>query len=164
MRTALAVCLLTLALLSGCGREAALPTASGSAGAAPQEAIARSGDVSVRASALQTSALSPAVAQQYGIARDDAAVMLLVAVRRGPDGQDVAIPARVSASATDLRGQRRELELRELRTGDPGSAQLLDYIGTVEIALPDTVRFDVSVTPEGGASTTLQFSREFYPR
>ena len=164
MRTTLAFCLLTLALLSACGREAAVPTGSGSVGAAPQEATARSGDVTVHASVLQTSALSPAVAQQYGIVRDDAVVMLLVAVRRGPDGQDVAVPARVSATATDLRGQRHTLELRELRTGEAGSAQLLDYIGTVDIALPDTVRFDVTVVPESGAGTNLQFSREFYPR
>lgn len=164
MRIAPALCLLSLALLGGCGREAAPPSGSGSAGAAPQEAIVRSGDVSVRASALQTSALSPAVAQQYGIARDDASVLLLVAVRRGPDGQDSAIPARVSAVATDLRGQRRVLELRELRTGGPGGAQLLDYIGTLDIALPETLRFELSVAPEGGTPTTLQFSREFYPR
>jgi hypothetical protein len=164
MRTTLAVCLLALALLSACGREAAVPTGSDSVGLAPQEAIARSGDVTVRASALQTSALSPTVAQQYGIVRDDTTVMLLVAVRRGPDGQDVAVPARVSATATDLRGQRHSLELRELRTGEAGSAQLLDYIGTVEIALPDTLRFDVTVAPESGAGTSLQFSREFYPR
>ncbi|UHQ22366.1 DUF4426 domain-containing protein [Lysobacter sp. 5GHs7-4] len=163
MRSALAVCLLSLALLAGCGREAAVPGSSGNANAAPQEAVARSGDVTVRASALQTSALSPTVAAQYGIVRDDATVMLLVAVRRGPDGQDVAVPARVSATATDLRGQRHTLELRELRTGE-GDAQLLDYIGTVEIALPDTLRFEVGVTPEQGASTTVQFSREFYPR
>lgn len=163
MRSALAVSLLSLALLGGCGRDAAMPGGAGSATAAPQEAVARSNDVTVRASALQTSALSPAVAQQYAIARDDATVMLLVAVRRGPDGQDVAVPARVQAIATDLRGQRHTVELRELRTGE-GSAQLLDYIGTVEIALPDTLRFDIDVTPENGASTTVQFSREFYPR
>ena len=49
--------------------------------------------------------------------------------------------------------------MRELRSGD-----LLDYVGTVEIAMPDTLRFDLTIVREGGATSTMQFSREFYPR
>ncbi|RDZ29409.1 DUF4426 domain-containing protein [Lysobacter silvisoli] len=159
---ALPCAVLLLLLLGGCGGK---PAAPATAGAAPQEAVARRGDVTVRASALQTSALSPAVAAQYGLNRDDGTVMLLVAVRRGPDGQEVAMPAQVSATVSDLRGQRHNVEFRELRTGDAASGgELLDYVGTVEIDPPDTLRFEISAVGEGGASATLEFSREFYPR
>ena len=37
--------------------------------------------------------------------------------------------------------------MRELRSGD-----LLDYIGTIEIAPPDTVRFDLNIVRENGAA------------
>ena len=51
--------------------------------------------------------------------------------------------------------------MRELRTGD----DLLDYVGTFAITPPDTLRFDrAAIVRERGATSTLQFSREFYPR
>lgn len=145
--------------LGACSREATAPTSAPAAASARQEAVSRVGDVTIRASAMQTSSLAEAVAAQYGIARDDRTVMLLVAVRQGPEAQETALPARITATATDLRGQRHEIAMRELRSGD-----LLDYVGTMEIALPDTLRFDLEVTREGGASSTMQFNREFYPR
>ena len=49
--------------------------------------------------------------------------------------------------------------MRELRSGD-----LLDYAGTTAVDLPDTLRFEVVVTREGGATSTVQFNREFHPR
>lgn len=149
-----ASCLLVLA---GCGGGSA-PAPAGSTPAAQQEAITRIGDITIRATALQTSTLAPEVATQYGIARDERAVMLLVGLRQGPDAEETALPASITATATNLSGQRQPVTLRELRSGD-----LLDYVGTVETSLPDTLRFDINIVREGGASSTMQFSREFYP-
>ncbi|UNK50747.1 DUF4426 domain-containing protein [Lysobacter sp. S4-A87] len=149
---------LLIAGLAGCSGSAPPPATP--AATAPQgEAVSRVGDVSVRANAMQTSALSPGVASQYGISRADNTVMLLVAVRQGPEAQEVALPARITATATDLRGRRQNIEMRELRSGD-----LLDYIGTAEATPPDTLRFDVTVVRENGATSTMQFTRDFYPR
>lgn len=153
---------LTLALLAG-----ALAACSGDGGrpatpATPstqQEAVSRIGDVTVRASVVPTMALGEAVAREYGIHRDDRQLMLLVAVRQGPEAQERALPARITATVTDLRGRAHAVELRELRTGD-----LLDYVGTLEVDLPDTLRFDLTIVREDGATSTMQFSREFHPR
>jgi len=144
--------------LTGCGGSTP-PAATPAAPASQGEAISRVGDVSIRATAMQTSALQPAVASQYGISRADNTVMLLVAVRQGPEAQEVALPARITATATDLRGRRQSIEMRELRSGD-----LLDYIGTAEATPPDTLRFDVTVVRGNGATSTMQFTRDFYPR
>jgi hypothetical protein len=152
-RLAIAV---TLLLLAACGGEPPARTAESSR--APQEAITRVGDVTMRATVMQTSALAAGVASQYGIHRDANTVMLLVAVRKGADAVETALPAQVTATATDLRGQRQDIVLRELRAGD-----LLDYVGTVQTTLPETLRFDVKIVREGGAASTMQFSREFYP-
>lgn len=153
-RFALAV---TLLLLAACSAEPPARTAENSP--APQEAVTRVGDVTMRATVMQTSALGAGVASQYGIHRDANTVMLLVAVRKGADAEETALPAQVTATATDLRGQRQDIVLRELRAGD-----LLDYVGTVQTTLPETLRFDVRIVREGGATSTMQFSREFHPR
>ena len=73
MLTALSASLLLVA----CGAEPPTRTAENSP--APQQAIARVGDVTMRASVVQTSTLGADVASQYGINRDDNTVMLLVA-------------------------------------------------------------------------------------
>ena len=150
-------------LLAACGAQP--PARSAGDSPAPQEAIVRAGDVSMRASVVQTSTLGADVARQYGISRDAGTLMLLVAVRQGADGAETALPAQVTATATDLRGQRQTVAMRELRVGGsgPGPA-LLDYVGTVQTTLPDTLRFDVTIVREGGATSSMQFTREFFPR
>ncbi len=151
------VAVLIALFLAACGSQTPSPVPA----SAPtsNEIVETVGDVTIRANAMQTSALNDVVARQYGIARDDKTVLLLVAVRKGSPGAEVAVPARVSASVAGLTGGKRSVEMRELRTGD-----LLDYIGTVETSLPETVRFEVDVSTEDGAKTKAQFSREFYPR
>ncbi|GAB3349553.1 DUF4426 domain-containing protein [Lysobacter tyrosinilyticus] len=155
MRLLLSIASLTM-VLAGCGGG---PSSAPPAPPAPQEAIARMGDLTVRASALPTSSLTPQVAQRYGINRDEHTVMLLVGLRRGAEGQETAVQAQIKAAATNLTGQRQDLSLRELRSGE-----WIDYVGTVQTTPPETLRFDVEVTAEGGGHATMQFSREIYPQ
>lgn len=140
-------------MLAGCDSDAPKPSRTYDA---PQEAISRVGDVTIRANVLPTAALSEAVAQQYGIARDENRVMLLISVRKGPENQDVALPATIDAKVSNLQGQHRSIEMRELRTGD-----YVDYVGTAEVSPPDTLRFDVEIVREGGARSTMTFSRDY---
>jgi len=157
--------LLLLVLLAACGGSN-VPVPADSA-LAQGEALVRVGDISVRASPVQTPMLNPAVAQQYGITRADNTILLLVAVRQGSEASETSLPARITASATDLRGHKQAIAMREVRTGDPASGGghvLIDYIGTFETALPETLRFDVKAVRDGRAVATLQFNREFYPR
>jgi hypothetical protein len=143
------------AAITGCGdgpKPARLPEA-------PQEAVSRVGDVTIRANVLPTASLSEAMAKQYGIAREDDRVMLLVSVRQGPDGQDTALPATIEAYATNLHGQRRGIEMRELR-----SDGYVDYVGTAKVSPPDTLRFDLEIVRENGARSTMQFNRDFLPQ
>lgn len=151
-------------VLTACGDSARTPVAP--APAAQEEAVSRIGDVTIRAVALPTSALGAEVARRYGIARDARTVMLLVGVRQGSTAEETSLPATITATVTDLSGQRQEIALRELRSNDPSAAgqALLDYVGTAEVNPPDTLRFDVTIVPEGGARSTMQFSREFFPR
>lgn len=144
-----------LALAAACGAPA--PPA-GHATATREEAVVRAGDTRIRASVVPTAALGEAVASAYGIAPDPRSVMLLVGVRQGPEMQETALPARVTAHATDLRGTRMRIDMRGIRSGD-----LVDYVGIVRIAPPETLRFEVEVEHAVGAPSRLAFSRDLYP-
>lgn len=153
----LASLLLALPLLAaGCGGAPPPPAA---AMPAPQQAVSRIGDVTIRANVMQTSMLNETVARRYGIERADDRVMLLVAVREGPLAQETSLPARITATATDLGGHRHTIEMRELRSGE-----LLDYVGTVGITPPETLRFDLRIVRGDGATSTMQFNQDFYPQ
>ena len=157
------LCLLLLALVA-CSNPAppkvdAATSTSASSEGAQADAVTRIGDVSIRASVIQTSMLNEPVAREYGITRDPKTVLLLVAVRQGPDATATALPASITASATDLRGGKQDIAMRELKSGD-----LVDYIGTVGTTLPDTLRFDITVVRAGGATSTMQLQREFFPQ
>lgn len=161
MRTALVplagALLLTLLSLAGCDSEPAPRIATPVT--APQEATLKTGDTTIRASVMQTSSLNDVVARQYGIERDDGIVMLLVGLRRGPAAEEVSVPATVTATVADLRGQKQVIEMRELHSGE-----LVDYVGTVAVALPDTLTFELTIEREGAPTSTMQFSREFFPQ
>jgi len=165
MRHVLVLSLLCVALVACGGNAPPAPPTSASANSATQEAVSRIGDVTIRASAIPTSTLSEQVARQYGIARNNETVMLLIGVRQGESAQETALPATITATATDLRGRVHPIEMRELRSGDAASGTaLLDYVGTIDVTPPDTLRFDVQIVREGGATSQMQFSRDFYPR
>jgi hypothetical protein len=141
--------------LAGCGGDA--PVAAG--GRMQQEASARVGNVVARANAIPTASLGEAVARQYGVERDAGTVMLLVGVRRDDgSGSETALPARVTAVASDLLGKRQPLAMHEVRSGE-----FIDYVGTARVIAPDTLRFDVDVVPEDGPAMELHFNRDFFP-
>ena len=152
---AIALALLFAATLAGCGGDA--PPAAASTGTAAQDAQARVGDVTVHASVVQTSTLDERVAGQYGLERSDRIAMLLVSARR--DG-DAPLPATLKLDAGVAAGSAAAMPISLRPVTVDG---LVDYVGTVEIAPPETLRFDVVVT-YGTAASTLQFTRDFYPR
>ncbi len=132
---------------------------------AQSEATARIGDVTIRASAVQTSMLAAASAQRYGIDQDARRVLLLVTLRRQDDNDARPVVAQVTAKVTNAKGSHQPLALHPLPQANPGQdTGATDYIGTIDISLPDTLRFDVRITTGNGDAAALHFSRDFYPR
>ena len=85
----------------------------------------------------------------------------LVGVRRG--AEEVPMAADVTATVTDLRGQRRDLAMRGLHGNTPSGDTVLDYFGVVEASPPDTLRFDIDVQWPGGRGATLRVDHELRP-
>jgi len=162
MRRHLVLGLAVVAGVGGCGG------AQDPAPATPASAVAEYehgdvvlplGDVSIRASVVQTSALPQSVAHQYDIERSPETVLLLVGARKGPSASAVAIPVHVTARVTDLRGDQQRIAMKEVREGDS-----IDSAGVLRTSLPETLRFDLTVAVAGQAPVTMQFVRDFYPQ
>jgi hypothetical protein len=142
-------------VLAACGSDAPKPAKRIDT---PQEAVTRNGDVTIRANVIQTRHLQEGMAREYGIPRDGHSVLLLVSVRRGPDGFDVSLPVKITASATNLQGQTQAIAMREMRIGE-----LTDHIGTARMSPPETLTFDLKIMREGAKTSTMTFSRDFRP-
>jgi len=118
----------------------------------------QSGEFTVHYNALGTTQIPPEVAQRSGITRSANRALVNIAVRRGRAAESVAVAAKVEASASNLAGQRQTLQLREVREGDA-----IYYLGEARIDNRDTLSFEVTATPEGGAPIRVMFSQEFWP-
>lgn len=131
------------------------PAVPGSA----QQVEAEVGAASFIAVAIQTSQIPATVAAEHGIERRDDLVMVRVSPRQGEPGSIGTAPAAVRVAVTDLRGQTSVLELdRKVIAG------LVDHVGTMQVTLPATLRFEVIVTTPEGETRTMKFSREFRAR
>lgn len=134
------------------------PGAAAQVPGSSQQVETRIGDTTVYAVAMPTVVVPAEVAREHGIERREDLVMLRVSGRRGEAGNEVSVPLKVQATATDLRGQVTTLTMEERMT-----AGLADYVGAVDADLPDTLRFDIRVTTPDGASQTMQLTRDVSP-
>ncbi len=117
------------------------------------------GDYVVHFIALSTTDLSPTVTREYDIKRSKNRGMINIAILQkvlGTAGAPVA--AEISASATNLTGQKRDIALREIREGTA-----IYYIGEFPITHEETLRFTVSVKPQGESETQeVKFKQQFF--
>lgn len=115
------------------------------------------GDYEVHYNTLNTNMLSPDIASVYGIQRAGTQAMLNITVLDRESRE--AMEADISATATNLTGQRREIELRKIN--DQGA---IYYIGQFRIHDQETLNFNLQVQPEGhaGAPFTMTFRQQFF--
>jgi len=117
------------------------------------------GDYVVHFNALNTNHLPPSVTREYGLKRSKNRGMVNVAVLHkvmGTAGKPVA--AELSASATNLAGQKRDIALREVREGTA-----IYYIGDFPIAHEETLRFTIHVKPgDNSEANEVKFSHQFF--
>jgi hypothetical protein len=118
------------------------------------------GDYVVHYNALNTNLITPQVAQGYGITRSPSRALLNVTVlKKVMDTPGTPVQATVTATGTNLTGQLREIEIREIR--DPEGA--IYYIGEFPVNNLETYRFEVSVAVAGeNEPLIVLFRQQFY--
>lgn len=112
----------------------------------------------VYANAVLTDTLAPQAAKQHGITRSKQRGLLNVSVEKKTGERPFpSVRAQINVQATNLAGQLKEVEVREVDSGD-----YVYYIGTFSVAPRETVNFDIEVIPEdSGKPLRLQFERRF---
>jgi hypothetical protein len=117
------------------------------------------GDVEVHYNAMLTGELTPEVARAYGIERSGNRVLLNVSMlRKEPTGKTTPVDGTVSASARNLNGQLKGLQMRRIQDGPS-----IYFIGEIGISGNEIIVFDIDATPSGGGNShAVQFKREFY--
>jgi hypothetical protein len=110
------------------------------------------GDVTIHANVLSTMQLMPAMAKQYGIARDAKHGLLNVSIEQAGH----TISASVTAQVGDLTGHAHPLALRE--TAENGD---IDYLGEFAIDGSGTYLFTVTATVPGQSQPfTAKFTQD----
>ena len=113
------------------------------------------GNWSAYVNALVTDQLSAEIASEYRITRSSSRAMLNVSVVSNASG--AGLPAEVTASATNLSGQLRNLTMQEIT-----EETAIYYIGETAITNGETLIFTINITPEGEGTQTLRYMQQFF--
>lgn len=118
------------------------------------------GDHVVHYNALNTNFIPPQVAKGYGIKRSSSRALLNITVlKKVTDNPGTPVKAGVTASGTNLTGQRREIGLREIEDGEGA----IYYIGEFPVHNLETYNFTIEVQLAGEATPlTVTFRQQFY--
>lgn len=144
--------------VSGCDQGG--PSPGKAQTAAPSEPSFQDfGDFQVHYNAVRTDELSASVARAYGIERSANRVLLNVSLlRENPDGRTTPVDGTVSATAYNLNGQLKDLQMRRVTEGSS-----VYFIGEVGISGSEILVFDIDAAPlDQSSKYTVQFKREFF--
>lgn len=129
------------------------------AGVAHAENSTSIGGYVIHHNTLTTDSLPPQVASAHNIQRSKERAILNVSVMRGEPGRvGTPVQAQVTATARNLIGQTRRIDMREIRDGEA-----IYYIGDFPVANREKLDFFLEVTPEGEhAPLKVRLSDTFY--
>ena len=118
------------------------------------------GEYVVHYNALNTNLIPPQVAQSYKIKRSpNRALLNITVLKKMMDTPGTPVKAGVSASGTNLTGQRRDIEIRQI--SDPEGA--VYYIGELPVHNMETYNFLIEVSVDGEEEPMMvKFRQQFY--
>ena len=105
---------------------------------------------------LSTSILQPAIAKEYNIERSRYRGFVNISVLDTSKDGKPAISAGLSGSATNLVGQRMQLEFEQIKEGSA-----IYYIAIVKYPNDETYTFDITIN-NNGKEHKLNFKQKFY--
>ncbi len=102
----------------------------------------RFGDLEVHYVVLNTTDVSPEMAERYALTRAaDRGLINIAGRRRGDDGTTSAVQLAIEGTVTNLLGQSRSLQFREVT--DPAA---IYYLETIAFTDREPLRFQLQVT------------------
>ncbi|HEB55271.1 MAG TPA: DUF4426 domain-containing protein [Gammaproteobacteria bacterium] len=117
------------------------------------------GDYVVHYNALPTEILQADIARQYGITRSKFRGFITVSIlKKTGSASGKPVKAKISASASNLNQQNKNLSLRQV---EEGSA--VYYVDDFRIADLETLNFKLKISPENSHKNfTVNFRQQFF--
>jgi hypothetical protein len=117
------------------------------------------GDYVVHYNAFRSDTISPEVAKQYGLTRANNRILINIAVLEkvmNTTGKPTA--AEISGHASNLTGQLKNLEFKEIKEGTA-----IYYLAEAKISDGEFLKFEIKVTPDGETrAARLNFNKRFF--
>ncbi|MDD5330364.1 MAG: DUF4426 domain-containing protein [Sulfuricella sp.] len=127
--------------------------------AARAEQAQKFGDVEIHYNALPTTDLTPEIARGYKITRSkDRGLLTLSILKKNSMGANYPVTADVKVKAITIYSQLVNIDMREVKEGNA-----IYYLGEYWVKPPDTLKFTISVKPEGAAQPySFDYTQSFY--
>jgi hypothetical protein len=107
--------------------------------------------------AFPTDSLPPEMTKQYGLKRSKNYAMVNISVMKRASGVPIGVKAKVTGTLTNLMGQTRKLEFREIKEADA-----VYYIAQIGVQSREVVNFYIDIRPEGtNLKYDVAFSKKF---
>ncbi len=109
--------------------------------------------------AITTDFLEPEIAKANNITRSKSRALVNIAIqKKNSDGSKTPVSAKLNATVTNLTGQLKNVDWRKVSEGNA-----IYYLGLVNIANGETLRFDLEPVPEGqDESIAVRFQHRFF--
>ncbi len=117
------------------------------------------GNYTVHYNAFRSDTLTPEIAKAYQLTRRNNRMVVNITVhKRGDNGKTSAAKAKVTGFASNLTGQVKKLEFREINDGDA-----IYYLAQSQVSDRETLKFEIKAAPiDDTVSTTVKFKQQFF--
>jgi hypothetical protein len=117
------------------------------------------GNYTVHYQAVNSTFLTPQIAEQYKIVRSDRRAFINIAVlRNNVDGSTTPVAAKVSGGRRNLMQQSSDIDFEEIREGES-----IYYLGEFEFSNGEALRLVVDIQPESqGTTHQIEWTTQLY--
>ncbi|MCW9013557.1 MAG: DUF4426 domain-containing protein [Gammaproteobacteria bacterium] len=116
------------------------------------------GDYVVHFNAFRSDTLTPEIAKAYALTRRNNRMVVNITVQKRDGDASRPVKAKVTGFASNLTGQVKNLEFREIHDGDA-----IYYLAQSQISNRETLKFDIKATPAGETLVgQVKFKQQFF--
>lgn len=116
------------------------------------------GNYVIHYNAFRSDTLTPEIAKAYSLTRRNNRMVLNITVQKKDGDVTRPVKAKVSGFASNLTGQVKDLEFKEVHDGEA-----IYYLAQSQVSNHETLKFDITATPAGETLVAkLKFKQKFY--
>jgi len=116
------------------------------------------GNYVIHYNAFRSDTLTPEIAKAYSLTRRNNRMVVNITVQQKDGDVTKPVKAKISGFASNLTGQTKELEFKEIHDGEA-----IYYLAQSQVSNRETLKFDITATPAGETLVAkLNFKQQFF--